>query len=113
MTENPQDQQPDLPVIGDTPPDDATSDATSSTSPIDDIIALRDALQEQLDTLRQYQAVLNDLRAMLKSPAPSAHVMAVGNPASTTRLTADEVREMDVNTVKRRLDEVLGALKRE
>lgn len=111
MTENPQDQQPDLPVIADTPTDDA--DTTPSTTPIADILALRDALQEQLDTLRHYQTVISDLRAMLKSPATSGNPTAVGNPASTARLTADEVRQMDVNTIKQRLDEVLGALKRQ
>lgn len=113
MTENPHDQQPDLPIIGDTPTDDDDTTPTLSTTPIDDILALRDALQEQLDTLRHYQTVISDLRAMLKSPATSGNPMAVGNPANTTRLTADEVREMDVNTIKHRLDEVLRALKRE
>lgn len=113
MTEHPQDQQPDLPIIGDTPTDDDDTTPTLSTTPIDDILALRDALQDQLDTLRHYQTVINDLRAMLKSPASSGNALAVGNPASTTRLTADEVREMDVTTIKHRLDEVLRALKRE
>ena len=93
-------------------PDDESADTEPILTlfPLDEITSLRDALQDQLATLTDFQAQIGELRAMLKAPAPPPS--AIGNPAQAPTLDAESVREMDVNSIKRRLDEVLGALKR-
>ncbi len=88
----------------------ADTEPIATRFPVDEIITLREALQQQLATLLDFQAQIGELRAMLKSPTPPPN--AIGNPAQAPALDAESVREMDVNTIKRRLDEVLGALKR-
>jgi hypothetical protein len=77
-------------------------------SPIEEMTELRDALQDQLVA---YQNLLAELRELLVTPAPTPPPTSIGNPAQNTPLNLDAVRDMDVMTVKRRLDEVLTTLK--
>lgn len=104
------------PILTDMPDtQDRINDESADTEPIvtgfplDEIITLREALQDQLATLVDFQSQIGELRAMLKAPAPPPS--AIGNPAQAPTLDADAVRVMDLNSIKRRLDEVLGALK--
>ena len=102
----------DIPDTADIIADDESADTEPIISPfpLDEITSLREALQDQLATLIDFQAQIGELRAMLKAPAPPPS--AIGNPAQAPTLDADAVRVMDLNSIKRRLDEVLGALKR-
>ncbi len=81
-------------------------ESISTPTPLDEMTQLRDALSEQLTA---YQALLTELRGLLTTPTPPP--TAIGNPAQTPPLNLDEVRGMDVQTVKRRLDEVLNSLR--
>ena len=90
------------------PHDDTTPIAPPEITPIEEMTELRDALQDQLVA---YQNLLAELRGLLVTPAPTPPPTSIGNPAQNTPLNLDAVRDMDVMTVKRRLDEVLNTLK--
>ncbi|MDX2077012.1 MAG: hypothetical protein SFZ02_11310 [bacterium] len=91
------------------PDDDTTPIAPAEApSPIEEMTELRDALQDQLVA---YQNLLAELRGLLITPAPTPPPTSIGNPAQNSPLNLDAVRDMDVMTVKRRLDEVLNTLK--
>ncbi|GEM_PF-5831467 len=79
---------------------------TETPSPIAEMTALRDALQDQLSA---YHDLLGQFKSLMTTPTPPP--TAIGNPAQSPILNVDEVRQMDVQTIKRRLDEVLGTLK--
>ncbi|MCU0482306.1 MAG: hypothetical protein MUE54_14020 [Anaerolineae bacterium] len=87
-------------------PADAETEPLPIPTPLDEMLALRDELQNQLNA---YQTLLGELRGLMTTPTPPP--TAIGNPAQTPPLSVDEVRGMDVMTTKRRLDEVLAVLR--